>query len=70
MKFVVIAVIGSVTFATAGVCIYIYSPRPLRTEKDYPNFDNIRDNIQVWMYQAYIYVACNMVEYVFMTEAA
>lgn len=50
MKCVVIAVIGSVIFATAGVCIYIYFPRPLRTEKDYPNFGNIRDNIQVWMY--------------------
>lgn len=52
MKRVVIAAIGSAIFITVGVCIYIYFPQPSPREEDDPNFKNIRDNVQVWMYWA------------------
>ncbi|GAN10256.1 calcium channel [Mucor ambiguus] len=52
MKRVVIAAIGSAIFITVGVCVYIYFPRPSPSEEKDPSFENIRDNIQVWMYWA------------------
>ncbi|CEP19714.1 hypothetical protein [Parasitella parasitica] len=52
MKRVVIASIGSAIFITVGVCIYVYFPRPSKNQEDDPSFENIRDNVQVWMYWA------------------
>ncbi|KAI9485351.1 MAG: hypothetical protein EXX96DRAFT_645318 [Benjaminiella poitrasii] len=52
MKRVVIAVIGSSIFITVGVCVYIYVPRPTQAESEDPNYTNVRDNVQIWMYWA------------------
>ncbi|KAI7897809.1 Mechanosensitive ion channel-domain-containing protein [Cokeromyces recurvatus] len=52
IKRVVIAAIGSSVFITIGVCIYIYFPRPTLADLEDPNYTNVRDNVQVWMYWA------------------
>ncbi|KAI8637277.1 Mechanosensitive ion channel-domain-containing protein [Parasitella parasitica] len=52
MKRVIIAATGSAIFITVGVCIYVYFPRPSKNQENDPSFENIRDNVQIWMYWA------------------
>ena len=52
MKRVIIALLGSSVFITAGVCTYIYLPHPTEEQLVDPKFKNIRANVQVWMFWA------------------
>jgi hypothetical protein len=52
MKRIIIAVLGSVLFVVIAVVIYITLPEPTEAQKQDPNFNNVRSNLQCWMYWA------------------